>query len=123
MRSEESKQVKVKHASEVPAQDIEVAGAAGVKIQWLVAQEDAPENFYMRLFQLEPGGHTPLHGHPWEHEVFVLEGEGSVVTPAKESPLEPNSVVYVPAGEEHQFKNGGARPLKFICLVPKTATY
>ena len=115
--------MKVKHATEVPTQDVEVEGATGVKIQWLVAQDDAPETFYMRLFQLEPDGHTPLHGHPWEHEVFVLEGEGSVVTPAGELPLKPHSVVYVPATEEHQFKNSGSKPLKFICLVPKSATY
>ena len=114
---------KVKHASAVTANPVEVPGAVGVKIQWLVGQEDQPANFCMRLFELEPGGHTPLHGHPWEHEVFVLAGEGSVVTPQGERPLTAHSVVYVPADEEHQFKNLGETPLKFLCLVPKSAEY
>ena len=27
-------------------------------------------------------------------------------------------VIFVPAGEMHQFQNTGADPLKFICLIP-----
>ncbi len=115
--------MKVVHATDVPAEAVEVAGALGVKIQWLVAKDDQPEHFYMRLFELEPGGHTPRHGHPWEHEVFILAGEGVVVSAAGEVPLQPHTVVYVPAGEEHQFQNKGDTVLQFICLVPKSASY
>lgn len=116
-------QVKIKQAAEVTGEQVEVAGASGVKIQWLIGKQDEPENFFMRLFELEVGGHTPHHSHPWEHEVFVLAGKGSVTTPQGEWSLEPQSVVYVPAGEEHQFRNVGPEPLRFICLVPTSADY
>lgn len=115
--------MKVKHSTEVSLAAVEVEGAVGVKLQWLISREDRPENFCMRLFELAPGGHTPLHGHPWEHEVYVLEGEGSIVTPVGQTPLAPQSVIYVPSDEEHQFRNTGATPFKFLCMVPKTARY
>ena len=115
--------MKVKQVREVAAQDVQVEGAEGVRIQWLFGKDDTPENFYMRLFELAPGGYTPRHGHPWEHEVYILEGEGVVASPAGDKPLMAQSVVHVPAGEEHQFRNTGQAPLKFLCLVPKTADY
>jgi quercetin dioxygenase-like cupin family protein len=37
-------------------------------------------NFVMRLFEIDPDGYSPFHTHAWEHEVFVLEGEGTVLT-------------------------------------------
>ena len=120
---EEGEGVKIKQSADVPTTNVQVEGAAGVKIQWLIDKEDKPENFCMRLFEIEPGGHTPLHGHPWEHEVFVLEGEGNLVTQEGEEPLVPETVVYVPSNADHQFRNSGQVPLKFICLVPKNADY
>jgi len=116
-------EVKIKQVSQVPANQVEVAGASGTKIQWLLGSQDEPENFYMRLFELEPGGHTPRHDHPWEHEVFVLSGKGSVLTVEGQLPLARHSVVYVPSKVEHQFRNDGDEMLRFLCLVPKSATY
>jgi quercetin dioxygenase-like cupin family protein len=59
-------------------------GALKVKVRWLITKEIGAENFAMRLFEIEPGGYTPLHSHPWEHEVFILEGEGVVIGENKE---------------------------------------
>ena len=113
----------IKRVEDVPANAVEVDGASGVQIQWLVGAEDRPEHFYMRLFILQPGGHTPQHDHRWEHEVFVLEGEGTVVTADGEQRIGRSSVIHVRPGETHQFCNSGDRPLKFLCLVPVTAAY
>ena len=33
--------------------------------------------------------------------------------------LKEGSVAYVPANNEHQFKNTGKGELKFLCLVPR----
>jgi quercetin dioxygenase-like cupin family protein len=68
-----------------------------------------------------PGGHTPRHFHPYEHEVFVLEGEGVVVEGQQEHSLRAGDVVYVAPDEVHQFRNAGPQPLKFLCLVPNSA--
>jgi quercetin dioxygenase-like cupin family protein len=75
-------------------------------------------NFAMRVFEVEPEGYTPLHKHPWEHEVFVLEGTGQLFDGEKTTLFTAGDVVFVPPNERHQFKNEGKTLLKFICLIP-----
>ena len=93
-------------------------GAEGARIRWLIAKGDGAPNFAMREIEVDPGGRTPYHSHPWEHEVFVLEGTGAVVSIRGEIPLGPGSVVFVPGGEEHNFVNPGRGTLRFLCLIP-----
>ena len=75
----------------------------------------------MRQFEVAPGGFTPRHSHPYEHEVFVLEGQGVVLEGETEHPLSAGNVVFVKPNDVHQFRNTGDRPLKFLCLVPQSA--
>ena len=63
----------------------------------------------MRQFEVAPGGYTPKHSHPYEHEVFVLEGNGVVLEGDREHTLKPGDVVFVVPGEVHQFRNTGPR--------------
>jgi len=111
--------MKIKVAEEVPAKDVVAPGASGVQIRLLIHEAEKAPNFHMRQFTVAPGGHTPKHTHPWEHEVFVLEGSGTVVTAEAELPLGPGQCVYVAPDELHQFRNTGADELKFLCLVPR----
>jgi quercetin dioxygenase-like cupin family protein len=93
-------------------------GALKVNVRWLITREMGAPNFAMRLFEVEPGGHSPFHNHPWEHEVFILEGEGLVVGGKGEKKLKAGDAVFVPPNEQHQFKNNSKKKLKFLCLVP-----
>ena len=72
----------------------------------------------MRVFEVETGGHSPYHKHPWEHEVFILEGSGVLVQGDEEFPLSKGDVLFIPPGEEHQLKNTSEKNLEFICLIP-----
>ncbi len=101
--------------------DVDVDGAAGVKIRWIVTKDDGAPNFALREFELAPGGHTPYHGHDWEHEVFILEGEGAVAGEKGEFSLQPGAVVFVPPNEKHSFTNTGKSSLRFLCIVPHGA--
>jgi quercetin dioxygenase-like cupin family protein len=103
----------------VKAKDAE-EGASKVKIRWLITKEMGAENFAMRLFEMEPGGYSPLHAHPWEHEVFILDGEGFVFDGEKASAFKAGDVVFVSPNEQHQFKNNGKNLLRFLCLIPYT---
>jgi quercetin dioxygenase-like cupin family protein len=98
------------------AKDIE--GGAPGEGTWLITKDMGAKNFAMRLFDMESGGYSPLHTHPWEHEVFILEGEGAVFDGKKATPFKANDVVFVPTDEIHQFKNTGKKKLKFLCLIP-----
>ncbi len=88
------------------------------QIRWLITKEMGAPHFVMRLFEMEPDGYSPLHTHEWEHEVFILEGEGTVFDGKSATPLQAGDVVFVPQNELHQFKNNREKPLKFLCLIP-----
>lgn len=93
-------------------------GVSGVTIRWLISGDDGAPHFAMRLFEVQPGGNTPLHTHDTEHEVFILEGTGAVWREGKEVTLVPGTAVFVPPDEKHCFFNKGETVLKFICMVP-----
>lgn len=108
--------MKVEHFSQTPAEAVK--DVPGVTVRWVVSQEDGAPTFAMRVFEVEPGHATPFHKHEWEHEVFVLSGQGIVRHEDGESPLEHGTIVFVPGMEMHQFINQGDSVLRFICIVP-----
>ena len=109
----------IKNCREVSIDEVK-EGAKNTYVQWLITEKDGAKNFFMRLFTIEPGGYTPLHSHNWEHEVFILEGEGKVMSNGKEMLFKSGDVIFIPPNEGHQFLNTGKNSLRFICLVPKT---
>ena len=114
--------MKVAHYEAIEKQPVEMEGAERCHVRWLIQSSDGAPNFAMRQFEVAPGGFTPRHHHPYEHEVFVLEGEGTILEGNQEHPLAPGTTVYVAPDEVHQFRNTGETPLKFLCLVPNSAT-
>ncbi|MGD9128440.1 MAG: cupin domain-containing protein [Planctomycetia bacterium] len=110
--------MKINHFSKITAAPVDMEGAVGCTIRVLVNDADGAPHFAMRQFEVAPGGHTPRHTHDFEHEVYVLEGDGSVLYEEEEHPLQPGSFAYVPANELHRFTNTGETPFKFLCLVP-----
>ena len=89
-----------------------------MKVRWLITKEIGAENFAMRMFEVEPGGHSPLHSHPWEHEVFILNGEGIVLGGGQERKFTAGNVIFIPPNEKHQFRNNSQKTTKFLCIVP-----
>ena len=104
------------HIDDVASEYVESAGAKGVKIQWLIDKNHGARNFAMRRFIIEAGGHTPYHKHVWEHELFVLEGEGQVRFESMEYDLRKGNVVFVPPMKLHQFKTDSRMIL--LCMIP-----
>ncbi len=109
--------MRIRNASEVETLAVE-EGATKVGIQWMLDESVGAPNFAMRRFRIEPGGHTPFHGHPWEHEVYIVSGQGAVVVEGQELPLRPHDAVLVAPDEKHQFRASGDEPLVLLCLVP-----
>ena len=114
--------MRVQNYQDVDLKEVEMEGATGCGVRQLVGQMDQAPNFAMRQFEVAPGGHTPKHFHDYEHEVFVLEGEGVVVDGDQEQPLSSGDVIYVAPNDVHQFRNTGDRPMHFLCLIPNSAT-
>ena len=56
----------------------DMKGAKGFSKQVPISSEDGAPTFSFRVFTIEPGGHTPLHEHPFEHLNYIIEGHGAV---------------------------------------------
>jgi len=118
IKKPEIKTVKVINYEAAEKKPVEMQGASGCSMRQLVTDQDGAPNFAMRQFEVEPGGHTPLHSHPYEHEVFVLEGNGAVIEGDQKHPIQKGDVIYVAPDDIHQFQNTGTTPMKFLCMVP-----
>ena len=110
--------MKVAHFTDIEAKEVEMEGAGDVTIRWLISAKDGAPNFAMRLFEVAPGGHSPLHDHEGEHEVFIVKGEGAVWREGEEVPFKAGTAIFVPPGEKHQFRNTGDSVMQFLCMVP-----
>ncbi len=94
--------MKVFPYTNVEAEDAE-GGSSKLKVRWLITKEMGAENFAMRLFELEAGGYSPFHSHSWEHEVYILEGEG-LVGEEKEVKFKAGDVIFLPSKREASAK-------------------
>lgn len=114
--------MKVNHHTDIELKPVEMEGAANTKVRQLIGQNVDAANFAMRLFEIEPGGHTPRHQHDYEHEIYVLEGQGVVYEGDVEHALRAGDVIYVHPNDVHQFRNRGQQTMKMLCLIPNSAT-
>ncbi|HUX13001.1 MAG TPA: cupin domain-containing protein [Spirochaetia bacterium] len=87
----------------------------------IIGKKDGAENFFLRVFEIGPGGHTPKHAHDWEHEIFFHAGRGEIFGDGMWRSVEPGSVAFVPPNAEHQIRNAGESKLVFACLIPSKA--
>ncbi|AFZ70479.1 hypothetical protein Calag_0735 [Caldisphaera lagunensis DSM 15908] len=89
-------------------------------IRWLLTDDDGANNFFMRLFRMEPGGHINSHFHPWEHEIFIVEGKGRVRIGSKIYNVEEGNFLFIPPNAEHEY--WADSELRFICIIPSKPT-
>src|SRR5436190_15360670 len=104
----------IRRADEIPGARMQMEGVKGVSMRMMVGRGDGAPNFAMRHFTVEPGGYTPHHSHNYEHEVYIIEGQGRVEQDGQFREIGGGDVVFVPANRVHQFVNQGKTPLKFL---------
>lgn len=93
--------------------------APGVTIRWVIDEKaDGAPNYALRVIEVQPGGHTPKHTHPFEHENYIVEGVGRVLIGDEWHSVGPGSVVFVPADVLHTYENTGDGPFRFLCGIP-----
>ena len=90
----------------------------GVFKREVINANDGAPNFCMRVFEVEPGSSTASHSHPWEHEVFILNGKGVLAGEQGSTPIVKGSVIFVAPNEPHCIVNTGNEHLEFICVIP-----
>jgi quercetin dioxygenase-like cupin family protein len=95
-----------------------MAAAPGVLMHVVAGRAEGAPNFVMRLFEIAPGSATPHHSHPWEHEIFVVSGKGTLKSGDRQTPLREGDAAMVLPDELHSFANAGGDTLRIICVVP-----
>ncbi|MHC4947733.1 MAG: cupin domain-containing protein [Planctomycetota bacterium] len=110
----------IRRVEEIPAEPMRMEGVQDVSMRMVVGRADGAPNFAMRHFTVAAGGHTPRHQHPYEHEVYVLGGEGRLEYDGDFHAIRGGDAVFIEPDRMHQFVNTGGEPLRFLCLVPVT---
>ncbi len=107
----------VKKSDDVIMED--VPNSKGIKIQWLISEEDGSERISMRKFTMEPGGDMKLHVHPdTEHVQYYLKGRVKLVIESKEYHVGSGDCIFIPAGVKHKYVNTGDEKAVFLCMIP-----
>lgn len=110
--------MKITRLENVEKMKMELEGAAGASRQVPIGKADGAPNFSIRVFTLEPGGHTPHHVHESEHLNYVLSGEGVAMEGETPREVKQGDFILVTPNELHQYRNTGTEPLVFMCMVP-----
>ncbi len=106
---------RLEHCESFPVQ---MDGAVGASRQLPIGQADGAPNFSIRVFTLNPGGHTPHHIHASEHLNYILQGSGEVMAGDTPRDVSAGDYILVPPEQKHQYRNTGSEPLVFMCMVP-----
>ncbi len=109
----------VSHLKDVKGVRIENPNIKGVVKRVLVSPKEGWEGYVMRVFELEEGGYSPRHSHPWPHITYILKGEGILHLDGKDYEVEEGSFAFVPPDRVHTFSNRGSGKFLFICIVPE----
>ncbi len=70
----------------------------------------------MFIVRTPPGGHVPLHVHPYPETFLLLEGRGRWTAAGEAAELEPNQMLVVPPDTPHGFRNIGDVPLLVVSV-------
>jgi len=108
----------VKAVQTVEELPVTEAGARGTTIRWMLNSSDGVPTFAMRYFVVKPGGSTPRHSHPWEHEVFVIKGACTAFYEGETRHIDPDHAIYIEPEAIHSFANEGTEDLVFLCMIP-----
>ena len=110
--------MKITNLQECASTVVNMEGAVGATRQVPIGKADGAPTFSIRVFTLEPGGHTPHHIHESEHLNYIISGNGEVMEGDTPKAVRQGDFVLVTPNEKHQYRNPGKEPLVFMCMVP-----
>lgn len=108
--------------SQEQPRDLGHVQVTGVKARVLIGKSVGAPNFFMRVFEIAPGGTVPRHSHAWEHEMFIHAGEAEFYGNGEWNTVSAGCTVFIPPNEEHGIRNtGSVDTLVMVCCVPSFA--
>lgn len=109
-----------KHRFDVCREVVDFPGAVDSYIQWIFSKYDDTRDMSMRCFTIEAGGSIPTHSHPWEHVMYVLQGNGEIFSDKENFAVSEGDAIFIPENEQHGYRNTGKNAFVFICIIPNT---
>jgi len=73
----------------------------------LVALDDNPITCTLSYSRIEPGKTSSHHIHPWEHEIYIIKGSGTLICDGKEYPVKEGDAMFIPGNVDHYTLNNG----------------
>lgn len=113
----------IKHLRNIDKNRISGDGIKNVLKQVPVGPDQGWKDHILRVFTIEPDGHTPKHSHDWEHVNYVISGRGQLEIDGKIRDLDTGAFAVVPPNVEHQYSNTGDEDFVMICIVPAKGDY
>jgi mannose-6-phosphate isomerase-like protein (cupin superfamily) len=107
--------VTVIKVDEVPLLD---RGGGVTTIPLITHRSDSSARITTGISTYPVGGGAPLHIHNCDEQVTLLEGTGEVVIDGVATPLVPYDSTYIPAGQQHLFRNTGDVPMRILWIYP-----
>ncbi len=88
----------------------------------LITLDDNPPTCTMTYSEIEPGQTSAHHIHPWEHEVYIIEGSGTLVCDGNNYPVKAGDALFIPGEVDHYTLNdSGQGNIKRIEINPLMA--
>ncbi|MHA2500828.1 MAG: cupin domain-containing protein [Candidatus Hodarchaeales archaeon] len=98
-------------------------------LEWKVLRENLTEKVFGKslipqdltnvkiiLTKVEPGGEFSLHKDPYHHVFYFITGRGVGWLGNQTYPIQPETIVDVPAGVSHGYKNTGKTDLMLLTV-------
>ena len=73
----------------------------------LINLGDNPPTTTLSYSHIAPGETSSHHIHAWEHEVFIIEGSGTLVCDGVNYPVKAGDAMYIPGNVDHYTLNDG----------------
>ncbi|MEC9309275.1 MAG: cupin domain-containing protein [Chloroflexota bacterium] len=73
----------------------------------LITLDDNPPTCTLSYHVIEPGKTSPHHIHEWEHEVYTIDGSGTLVCDGNQYPVKAGDAIFIPPNVDHYTLNDG----------------
>ncbi|CAI8004715.1 hypothetical protein GBAR_LOCUS3986 [Geodia barretti] len=91
----------------------------------LINLDDNPPTTTLSYSHIQPGETSSHHIHPWEHEVFIIKGSGTLVCDGVNYPVKAGDAMFIPGNVDHYTLNDGGEgdiqriEIKSIAGIPE----
>jgi quercetin dioxygenase-like cupin family protein len=95
-----------------------LGASEGVTETWLIGKAEEAQNFALRYYEIDPGGHSRQETHAHDHGIVFVSGQGRVLLGEASHDVAQGDVVYIRPYTLHQIINTGPAMLGFLCIIP-----